>query len=372
MADADPVIRPKGGETRDGAAPAAGQESRPDAKKTWRRWALMLLVPLILLGAGGYMWIGSGRSASTDNAYVRADKVSVSSEVGGRIVAVYVKENQQVKAGDLLYRIDAEPYEIAIAQANAQIAQAQVDIATLRQTYAANTSSIAAARDVVTYAQQTYNRNLALMERGFNTRAKMDEAHHQLVQAEEDLRNAEAEAAEDRARLQSGTTTAGVNPVIAAAIAARDQAELNLARTEVRAPVDGIVTQASRLQLGQMAIEGLPALTIVASKRVWVEANFKETELAKMLPGQRAEIRIDAYPDLKLKGHVESLGAGTGSEFAILPAQNANGNWVKVTQRVPVRIAIDERSPRPLLAGLSATITVFTDDRNAPDRDPKG
>src|SRR3546814_734090 len=147
------------------------------------------------------------------------------------------------------------------------------------------------------------------MERGFNTRAKMDEAHHQLVQAEEDLRNAEAEAAEDRARLQSGTTTAGVNPVIAAAIVARDQAELNLARTEVRAPVDGIVTQASRLQLGQMAIEGLPALTIVASKRVWVEANFKETELAKMLPGQRAEIRIDAYPDLKLNGHVESLGA---------------------------------------------------------------
>src|SRR3546814_2438610 len=111
MADADPVMRPKGGETRAGAAPAAGQESRPDAKKTWRRWALMLLVPLILLGAGGYIWIGSGRSASTDNAYIRADKVSVSSEVGGRIVAVYVKENQQVKAGDLLYRIDAERSE---------------------------------------------------------------------------------------------------------------------------------------------------------------------------------------------------------------------------------------------------------------------
>src|SRR3546814_18055350 len=109
MADADPVMRPKGGETRDGAASAAGQESRPDAKKTWRRWALMLLVPLILLGAGGYMWIGSGRSASTDNAYVRADTVSVSSEVGGRVVAVYVAENQKVHAGDMLYGIHATP-----------------------------------------------------------------------------------------------------------------------------------------------------------------------------------------------------------------------------------------------------------------------
>src|SRR3546814_11977777 len=121
-----------------------------------------------------------------------------------------------------------------------------------------------------------------------------------------------------------------------------------------------------------MAIECLPALTFVASKRVLVEANFKKTEIAKMLPGHRAEIRIDAYPDLKLNGHVESLGAGTGSEFAILPAQNANGNWVKVTQRVPVRIAIYERSPRPLLAGLSATITVFSDARNPSARAPNG
>src|SRR3546814_16283849 len=112
MADADPVMRPKGGETRAGAAPAAGQESRPDAKKTWRRWALMLLVPLILLGAGGYIWIGSGRSASTDNAYIRADKVSVRSEVGGRTAAVYVTENQQVRAGCPLQRIPAQPYNI--------------------------------------------------------------------------------------------------------------------------------------------------------------------------------------------------------------------------------------------------------------------
>ncbi len=155
----------------------------------------------------------------------------------------------------------------------------------------------------------------------------------------------------------TGPSTSDVS-AIAAAQVQRSRAALDLARTVVRAPVGGTVSQADRLQVGQMMITGLPAVTIVADGRSWVEANFKETDLNKMRVGQRAEIGFDAYPGLKLKGHVQSIGAGTGSEFSVLPAQNATGNWVKVTQRVPVRIAIDEKSPRQLIAGQSADVTV--------------
>src|SRR5690606_7259378 len=131
----------------------------------------------------------------------------------------------------------------------------------------------------------------------------------------------------------------------------------------VRAPAAGRVAQADRLQLGQQLLPNLPVLTLVQSRTSYVEANFKETDLDEMAVGQRAEIRLDAYPGHALAGHVASIGAGTGSEFSVLPAQNATGNWVKVTQRVPVRIAIDEKSPRPLLAGLSAHVTVYTRDK---------
>lgn len=365
MADADPKLATGQNieEVEDMAAtPTDEPATAPKPKRNWFRLGLMISVPLLLLLVGGYMWMTSGRSASTENAYVQQDKVSVAAEVGGKIVEVLVQENQQVKAGQLLYRIDPTPYQIAIQQADAQIAQAQVNVATLQQAAASNGSDIAAAQDSVKYAQQQYDRNAELMKRGFNTRANMDSAHHNLVQAQQDLSSARNQAAEDAAKLQSGTTTAGVNPAIAAALAAKAQAELQLSRTEIRAPMDGVVTQTSSLQVGQMAVQGLPALTIVRSSKSWVEANFKETDLAKMVPGQRAEIEVDAYPGLKLKGHVESLGAGTGSEFSILPAQNASGNWVKVTQRVPVRIAIDDKSTRPLLAGLTVNATVYFND----------
>lgn len=343
-------------------APATDVAQPPKAKRNWFRLVLMLSVPIALAVMGIYFWMNSGHTAETDNAYVQQDKVSVAAEVGGRIIAVHVKEAQQVKAGDILYEIDPEPYRIAIAQADAQIAQAQVQVTTLRSTLATNVSAIAAARDSVKYAQENYNRNDALMKRGFNTRANMDTAHHNLVQAQQQLQAAEAGAAEDRARLSTGDAAGGQNPAIAAALAAKASAELQLSRTVVRAPADGVATQLSSLQVGAMMVQGLPAVTIVISNKSWVEANFKETDLNKMVVGQRAEVEVDAYPGLKLKGHVESVGAGTGSEFSILPAQNASGNWVKVTQRVPVRIALDEKSARPLRAGLSTSVTVYFDD----------
>jgi membrane fusion protein (multidrug efflux system) len=206
-------------------------------------------------------------------------------------------------------------------------------------------------------------RQEALWRQGFTTKADYEAAQHAVAQARDELRLAEADEAEARARLAHGPAVPGVNPQVAAARARRAEAELALRRTEVRAPIAGRVAQSDRLQLGQQAVTSLPMLTIVADQSSYVEANFKETDLDAMRVGQSAEVRFDAYPDLVLSGHVASIGAGTGSEFSVLPAQNATGNWVKVTQRVPVRIAIDEKSPRELIAGLSTHVTVFIDGR---------
>lgn len=352
MADADPKLR---GETE---VLAEINDTPERAKRNWLRPVLMFGVPLLILLIGGYLYLTSGRFVSTDNAYVQQDKVAVSADVAGRIVEVAVRENQPVKAGDLLFRIDPQPYEIAVAQANAAIANAQVNVATLTANYQGTSADISAARDAIASAQEDYGRQAALMKRGFTTRARFEQAQHAVEQARARLANAQASATEARAKIGTGSAVPGQNPAIAAAQVQRAKASLDLSRTAVRAPVAGTVSQSDRLQVGQMMISGLPAVSIVESGRSWVEANFKETDLAKMRVGQPAEVSFDAYPGLKLKGHVASLGAGTGSEFSVIPAQNATGNWVKVTQRVPVRIAIDEKSPRQLIAGISADVRV--------------
>ena len=350
MADADPIIDLRT------AVDADSPVVRP--RRRWGRLALLLSVPLLIVLVGAYLWMTSGRSVSTDNAYVAQDKVAVSSDVAGRIVEVNVRENQQVRAGDVLFRIDPDPYRIAVAQADAAIATAQVDVATLQANYRGTNADIEAARDAITNAREDYQRQSALLNSGFTTRARLQQAQHALEQARAQLGNAQATAAEAQAKLSAGSAVPGTAPAIAAAQVQRSRAALDLSRTVARAPVGGTVSQADRLQVGQMMITGLPAVSIVANGRSWVEANFKETDLNKMRVGQRAEIGFDAYPGLKLKGHVQSIGAGTGSEFSVLPAQNATGNWVKVTQRVPVRIAIDDKSPRQLIAGQSADVTV--------------
>jgi membrane fusion protein (multidrug efflux system) len=352
MADADPKLRTE-------AEELATIDSGPVAtKRSWVRPVLMFGVPLLIALIGGYLYLTSGRFVSTDNAYVQQDKVAVSADVAGRIVEVAVRENQPVKAGDLLFRIDPQPYEIAVAQANAAIANAQVNVATLTANYQGTGADISAARDAIAAAQEDYARQAELMKRGFTTRARFEQAQHSVEQARARLASAQASATEARAKIGTGAAVPGQNPAIAAAQVQRAKAMLDLSRTAVRAPVAGTVSQADRLQVGQMMISGLPAVSIVESGRSWVEANFKETDLAKMRVGQPAEVTFDAYPGVKLKGHVASLGAGTGSEFSVIPAQNATGNWVKVTQRVPVRIAIDEASPRKLIAGISADVTV--------------
>ena len=331
------------------------------APTNWRRIALMGIVPLLVIGGGLFYWQSLQGKVSTDDAYVQQDKVAVSAEVGGQIVSVAVREGQQVKAGDLLFTVDPEPYRIQIAQADAAIATAQANATALASSSELSGADVAAAREDIGFAQATFERQRALWTRGFTTKAAYDAAQHQVAQARQELRLAEAKGDEARARLSTGAQVPGVLPAIAAAQAQRRAAQLNLARAEVRAPMDGRITQADRLLIGQQVASGLPVVTIVANAQSYVEANFKETELGEMQIGQCARIEFDAYPDVRLKGHVASIGAGTGSEFSVLPAQNATGNWVKVTQRVPVRIAIDQASPRQLIAGISSDVTVYSD-----------
>lgn len=320
------------------------------------RIAAMLSVPLLLLAAGAYFWLTSGRTVSTDNAQVNAHVVEVSSEVAGRISEVLVGENQHVHRGDLLFRLDPEPFRIALAEADAAVGNAQLTIAQLESTYHAKEADTQKSTSDVSLARDTFRRQQELLARGFTTRASFDAAKAGLAAAEAQEASARSEA--ESARAVIGTSAQGGHPQIEAAIAARDKARLDLKRTEVRAPIDGRVTQSDKLQPGTMAIQMLPMVNIVSDSGYWIDANFKETQLDHIRVGQRADIELDAIPGRTLKGHVIGINAGTGSQFSLLPPQNATGNWVKVTQRVPVRILIDDRLDRPLVAGWSAHVTV--------------
>lgn len=333
------------------------------APRKGRRIALMISLPLALLVGGVIYWFSLQGKVTTDNAYVQQNKVSLSAEVGGRIVAVFVADGDVVEAGDLLFRIDPEPSRLQIRQADAEIAMAQASLTALASSADLSGSDIAAAREDIAFSQATLGRQQALWSRGFTTKADLEAAQHAVAEARARLATAEARRAEAQARLANGPQVPGENPQVAAGRAQRALAELNLTRTEVRAPIAGRVAQADRLQIGQAVVQGLPVLTLVATGSTFVEANFKETDLADMAVGQPARLRFDAYPDLVVNGRVASIGAGTGSEFSVLPAQNATGNWVKVTQRVPVRIAIEGKPPRAMIAGLSTEVTVFTDGR---------
>jgi membrane fusion protein (multidrug efflux system) len=366
MSEADPKVQAE-------AAVETAPEQAPEAPKTVRRkrpWRLILLlsVPVILLAIGGYMWLTSGRYVSTDNAYVQQDMVSVAPEVNGIITEVLVHENQAVHRGDVLFRIDPRPFRIALANAEAQIAGAQVQVNQLEARSSGTAADIQGAEANLAYQQREFGRLAELMRQGWITRTRYDETLHNLQEARERLSNARAASVTAQSALRGGG--AGNQPAVEAASVARDQALLNLSRTEVRAPADGIVSQTHRLQVGATAVTGVPVVTLVRGGTTYVEANYKETDLANMYVGQPAEIRIDAYGGAPVCGHVASIGAGTGSQFSVLPAQNASGNWVKVRQRVPVRIAIDCNPGRPMLAGLSAQITVDTRDR-PPQQPPR-
>jgi membrane fusion protein (multidrug efflux system) len=340
-------------------APKVRKTRKLAPDKGWLRTFMMLIVPAVLLIGGGYYWLASGGSVSTDDAQVKQDIVSVSPQVNGQVVQVFVRNGAVVKRGDLLFRIDPQPYRVALEQAQAQLAAAHLQTTQLRTQAAGTGGDITGSQANLKIKQNALARQQALLKRGFTTRTDFDDAFNEVRTAEMELADARARAANAHAALAPGQ-----QPSIAQAQAAVDKAALDLSRTDVRAPMDGVIENADNLQVGQMAVIGLGMLSLVHSQTAWVEANFKEKDVGRMVPGQRASIAVDAYPGQKFGAHVQSIGAGTGSEFSLLPAQNANGNWVKVTQRVPVRIAFNGTPSRPMIAGLSTTATVYFDKTN--------
>jgi membrane fusion protein (multidrug efflux system) len=329
---------------------------RRKLKSSRARTILLLIVPALLLLIGAYMWLTSGGSESTDNAQVKTDIVSVTAQVTGPAIEVDVKNGDHVKRGDVLFRIDPAPFKVALEQAKAQLAAARLQTNELRTQAAGTGADITGAQANLEIKRNALGRQSALLKKGFTTRADYEDALNEVRTAETELADARARAANASAAIAPGQ-----QPSIAQAQAAVDKAKLDLERTVVRAPMDGEIANADRLQIGTQIISGVGAVSVVHSDSAWIEANFKEKQLMDMRPGQPVTVKIDAYPGESFKAHVQSIGAGTGSEFSILPAQNANGNWVKVTQRVPVRIAFDGHPSKPMIAGLSAVVTVDTD-----------
>jgi membrane fusion protein (multidrug efflux system) len=327
------------------------------ANKGLMRTFVMLFVPALLVLGGIYYWVASGGSVSTDDAQVKQDIVSVSPQVNGQVVQVFVRNGAKVKRGELLFRIDPQPYRVALEQAQAALAAAELQTHVLRTTAAGTGADIAGSAANLKIKQNAFARQQALLKKGFTTRADFDDAFNEVKTAEQQLEDAKARAAN-----ASAAVAPGQQPQIAQAQAAVDKAKLDLERTEVRAPMDGVIENADKLQVGQMAVTGIGMVSLVHSSNAWVEANFKEKDVGRMVPGERAVVEVDAYSGQKFEGYVQSIGAGTGSEFSLLPAQNANGNWVKVTQRVPVRIAFSGTPSKPMIAGLSVTAKVLFDD----------
>ncbi len=342
----------------------AGSASEPEAlpRRRWRRLALMLVLPLALVAGGGYFWLTGGRYQSTDNAYLQHPNVQIAAEESGRVIEVNAHENALVSAGDVLFRIDPEPYRIALQKADASLAAARIEVEQLRARFSAAEADQAAARSDVDYLTLQFDRQQALADRGVAAAATLDAAQRDLRTARDRLNAAGQAAAGARAALD-GDPGIDVNdhPAVQAAAAARADAAWALEHTTVRAPANGRIAQASSFKDGQFVSAGTPLFALVETQESWVEANFKETQLTHLEPGQTAEIVFDTFPDRPVAATVESIGAGTGAEFSLLPAQNATGNWVKVTQRIPVRLKLEpEAAELGLRLGMSASVEVDT------------
>ena len=326
------------------------------------RRLLMITGPLVLLLAGGAYWLSGGRYVATENAYLHQARISVAAQVGGRVVAVDVIDNQTVRAGDRLFAVDETPYRLALAQADAAVAAARLGVEQLRSGLAQAKAQLQLAEEDAAYQLAERLRQEELGQRGIATDATLNDARHAERRALDQRDLAQQSVAMALAALGGDQSIqTDTHPAVRAALVARDQAAYNLGNAVVTAPADGVIYQASSFKPGQMVSPGVSLFALVQTADVWVDANFKETQLSGIAVGQSAELAFDLDRSRKIEAVVEAIGAGTGSEFSLLPAQNATGNWVKVTQRVPVRLRlVNPTDATGLSSGMSAEVSVDT------------
>lgn len=320
------------------------------------RWPLMIGGPLLVLAIVAFFIVTGGKFETTDDAYVQAARAAISPSVAGRVIEIDVGENQAVKKGQVLFRLDPSDFQIAVAQAEAALAAARFETQGSRAVYDQRGADLALAQETVDYTEREAARQRDLAAAGVATRAQADEAAHAAEQARRQVAVVRQQIASALADIGGRVDVApDQQPKVMQAKAALDRARLDLSYTTIVAPADGVVTKVEQLQVGNR-VAASQTLFWLVSGQPWIEANFKEDQLAHMRVGQPATIKVDAY-DHPLKAHVSSFSPGTGSSFALLPPENATGNWVKVVQRLPVRLALEEREPH-LSAGLSARAKV--------------
>jgi membrane fusion protein (multidrug efflux system) len=345
-------------------APIASEDENAVTVRSRRkrvRRVLMLAAPVAVAIGALYFYLTGGRYESTENASLQTGMVAISPSIAGKVVSIEVKENQRVHAGDVLFRIEPDQYRAAVEQAQADLADARTDVGSTQADYQEAMSQVSAAQARYTYAQNEAARQNSLVKEGIASRQQADSAATDARTALDAIAAAKSKAESLRAAL-SGNVSGSPDdqPKVKRAAAQLDQAKINYGYTEVRAPKDGVVTRVNQLQVGNYVAPGRPVFMLTGLS-YWVEANFKENQLQYMRVGQPATVKVDAFPDHKLKGHVSSFSPGTGSSFSILPAENATGNWVKVVQRLPVEVAIDEApGDLPMSAGLSVEVEVDT------------
>ncbi|WP_149538026.1 HlyD family secretion protein [Siccirubricoccus phaeus] len=353
------------GSLRNPAAADAASPAPPEAPKRRRRWLRPVLmlggVLVVLLGAGA-AWLHGGRYAGTDDAYVQADKLLLATDVAGIVQRIAVREGDSVQPGQVLVELDSAPFRHALDQAQAQLHQVALNLTSMQADYLRIQRDIAAQEAAVQLAQVQFERQAQLVGTSAALRANYDQARFGLAQAKQQLESLKAQAQVQLAKL-GGNAEAPVqqHPDYLEAAARVAEAQRQLDHTVLRAPFAGVVTQVSTLQPGQYLAAATPAFALVSAEHLWVDALPKETDLTHVRPGDPVSVTIDTYPGVTWQGRVESISPASGSTFSVLPAQNASGNWVKVVQRIPVRIRVEQKPGMPQLrAGMSAVVSIDT------------
>ena len=341
---------------------AATDKVRQLRRRQWTRWALFALLPLVLIVAG-YWYVTGGQVMSTDDAYVNAEKVGISTDVSGIVQDVDVTNNQYVTAGQILYRLDPRQFQIAVDSAKANLAQVALTLDAMKQDYKRMLSDVAAQQAQVDLDQTNYNRAEMLLHNGAGTQATYDQAKYALQTDTSKLQSLQEQAQVQLARLGGNADTPTTElPQYLQAKAQLDEAQRQLNDTVVKAPFSGIVTDVPATAPGRYLAASTTAFYLVDTDHVWVDAQPKETELTHVRAGQAATVTVDTYPNAVWQATVQSISPAAAQEFALLPAQNTSGNWVKVVQRVPMRIRLDtsDKTLPPLRAGMSVVVNVDT------------